>query len=311
MRAAVVHQPGATPVLEQFTDPQPGPGVSVGALVAATLNPLDVAFVNDQFPLRRLQPPCIAGYEAVVQLADGTRWYVTAPPSPYGTLAELVPVSDSDRFPVPAGLDPALAAALGVAGMAGWLALDYRAHLQPGETVLVLGAGGSAGRLATQSARALGASLVVGAARGKDSSQAADLGADAVVDLADEQAIDAGLAAAAPGGYDVIVDFLWGGVAPHAMNHAKPGARYIQVGNAAGATSTIPGLVLRNKLLTLVGHSLFATPAELRRSAYAQLAGHAIDGKFTVDLEQTRLEDIRRTWEHLKTGASRKLVVTP
>ena len=48
-----------------------------------------------------------------------------------------------------------------------------------------------------------------------------------------------------------------------------------------------------------------------RRSAYAQLAGHAIDGKLTVDLEQTRLEDISRTWEHLKTGASRKLVVTP
>jgi hypothetical protein len=95
------------------------------------------------------------------------------------------------------------------------------------------------------------------------------------------------------------------------MNHAKRGARYIQVGNAAGATSTIPGLVLRNKLLTLVGHSLFATPAELRRSAYVQLAGHAIDGKFTMDLEQTRLEDISGTWEHLKTGAARKLVVTP
>ena len=169
MQAAVVRQPGATPVLEQFTDPQPGPGVSVGTLVAAALNPLDVAFVNDQFPLRRLQPPCIAGYEAVVQLADGTRWYVTAPPSPYGTLAELVPVPDSDAFPVPADLDPALAAALGVAGMAGWLALDYRAHLQPGETVLVLGAGGSAGQLTMQSARVLGASLVVGAARGKGS----------------------------------------------------------------------------------------------------------------------------------------------
>ena len=94
MRAAVVRQPGATPVLEQFTDPQPGPGVSVGTLAAATLNPVDVAYVNDQFPLRRLQPPCVAGYEAVVQLTDGTRWYVTAPPSPYGTLAELVPVPD-------------------------------------------------------------------------------------------------------------------------------------------------------------------------------------------------------------------------
>lgn len=311
MRAAVVHQTGATPALEEFTDPRPGPGVSVGALVAATLNPLDVAFVNDKFPIRRLRPPCIAGYEGVVQLADGTRWYVTAPPSPYGTLAELVPVPDADAFPVPAGLDPALAAVLGVAGLAGWLALDYRAHLQPGESVLVLGAGGAAGRLAMQSARVLGAALVVGAARGKDLPPAADLGADATVDLADEQATDAGLAAAAPGGYDVIIDFLWGGVAPHAMNHAKRGARYIQVGSSAGDASTITGLALRNKLLTLVGHSLFATPAEVRRSAYARMAAHAADGEFTVDREETRLEDISGTWEHLKTGAARKLVVTP
>ncbi len=311
MRAAVVHQAGGTPVVEEFTDPQPGAGVSVGALAAAALNPLDVAFVNDQFPLRRLQPPCIAGYEAVVQLADGTRWYVTAPPAPYGTLAELVPVPDSDGFPVPADLDPALAAALGVAGLAGWLALDYRAHLQPGETVLVLGAGGSAGLLAMQSARVLGADLVVGAARGEALRLAAGNGADAVVDLADEQAIEAGLAGAAPGGYDVIIDFLWGAAAPHAMNQANRGARYIQVGNSAGGAATIPGVVLRNKLLTLVGHSLFATPAEVRRSAYAQLTGHAIDGKFTMDLEQTRLKDISETWEHLKTGSSRKLVVTP
>jgi NADPH2:quinone reductase len=311
MRAAVVRQPGATPVLEEFTNPQPGPGVSVGTLLAAALNPLDVAFVNDQFPLRRLRPPCIAGYEAVVQFADDTRWYVTAPPPPYGTLAELVPVTDADRYPVPAGLDPVLAAALGVAGLAGWLALDYRAHLQPGETVLVLGAGGSAGRLAMQSARVLGAGQVIGAARGKDLPPAADLGADATVDLADEQAIDAALTTAAPGGYDVIVDFLWGAVAPHAMNHAKPGARYIQVGSSAGDASTISGLVLRGKVLTLVGHSLFATPAEVRRSAYAQLAGHALDGKLTAELERTRLDDISETWERLKAGGSRKLIVTP
>ena len=45
MRAAVVRQPGATPVLEQFTDPQPGPGVSVGTLVAAP-NPLDITGIR-------------------------------------------------------------------------------------------------------------------------------------------------------------------------------------------------------------------------------------------------------------------------
>jgi NADPH2:quinone reductase len=267
--------------------------------------------VNDQFPVRRLQPPYIAGYEAVVQLGDGTRWYLAGPPAPYGALAELVPVPDSAGFPVPAGLDPGLAAALGVAGMVGWVALDHRGHLQPGETVLVLGAGGSAGQLAVQSARILGAGRVVGAARGKALEQAADRGADAVVDLADDQAIDAGLAAAAPGGYDVIVDFLWGGLAPYAMNHANVGARYIQVGSSAGPTSTINAPAFRNKLLTLVGHGHAVTPAEVRRSAYAQLMHHAIDGELTLDLEQTRLDDISQTWEHLKTGPPRKLVVTP
>ncbi len=169
----------------------------------------------------------------------------------------------------------------------------------------------AAGQLAVQSARILGAGRVVGAARGKDLGQAADRGADAVVDLADDQAIDAGLAAAAPGGYDVIVDFLWGVLAPYAMNHANVGARYIQVGSSAGPTSTISAPVIRNKLLTLVGHGQAATPAEVRRSAYAQLMRHAIDGKLTLDLEHTWLDDISQTWERLKTGPPRKLVVTP
>ena len=109
----------------------------------------------------------------------------------------------------------------------------------------------------------------------------------------------------------MIVDFLWGGVAPYAISHANVGARYIQVGSSAGPTSTIAAAAIRNKLLTLVGHGLAATPAEVRRSAYAQLMRHAIGGKLTLDLEQTRLDDISQTWEHLKTAAPRKLVVTP
>ena len=311
MRAAVVRRSGVTPALEQFAEPQPGQGLSVATLVAAALNPLDVLLMNDQIPFRRLQPPCIAGYEAVVQLGDGTRRYLAGPPAPFGTLAELVPLPDSAGFPVPVGVNPGLAAALGVAGLVGWVALDYRGHLQTGETVLVLGAGGAAGQLAVQSARILGAGRVVGAARGKALDQATDRGADAVVDLADDQAINAGLAAAAPGGYDVIVDFLWGAPAPHAINHANVGARYIQVGSSAGPTSTITAAAIRNKLLTLVGQGTVGTPAEVRRSAYAQLMRHATDGKFALDLEQTRLDDISQTWEHLKAGPPRKLVVIP
>ena len=109
----------------------------------------------------------------------------------------------------------------------------------------------------------------------------------------------------------MIVDFLWDGLAPYAMNHANVGARYVQVGSSAGPTSTIDAPAFRSKLLTLIGHSLFATPVEDRRSAYTRLAGHATDGKITLDLEQTRLDDISQTWEYLKTGPPRKLVVTP
>ena len=311
MRAAVIRVSGGTPSLEQFADPQPSRGLSVGTLVAAALNPLDLALVNGQIPFRRFPPPYVAGYEAVVQLGNGTRCYLGGPPAPYGTLAELVPVPDSAGFPVPADVDPGLAAALGVAGLVGWIGLDYHAHLQAGETVLILGAGGSAGQLALQSARILGAGRVVGAARGKDLGQAADHGADATVDLADIDAIDDGLSSAAPGGYDVIVDFLWGDPAPHATNHANVGARYIQVGSSAGPTSMITAAAIRNKRLTLVGQGMVGTPAEVRRSAYAHLMRHALHGKLALDLEQTRLDDIRQTWERLKTGPQRKLVVTP
>lgn len=109
----------------------------------------------------------------------------------------------------------------------------------------------------------------------------------------------------------MIVDFLWGEPARYAMNHANVGARYIQVGSAAGPTSTISAAAIRNKLLTIVGQGTVGTPAEVRRSAYAQLMRHATDGKFTLDLEQTRLDDISQTWELLKAGPPRKLVVTP
>jgi hypothetical protein len=72
------------------------------------------------------------------------------------------------------------------------------------------------------------------------------------------------------------------------MNHANVGARYIQVGSAAGPTSAITAATIRNKLLTLVGQGTVGTPAEVRRSAYAQLMRHATDGRFTLDPTRQR-----------------------
>ena len=62
--------------------------------------------------------------------------------------------------------------------------------------------------------------------------------------------------------------------------------------------------------MAIRGSHLSRMPAEVRRSACTQLVRHAIDGKLTLDLEQTRLDDTSQTWEHLKAGPPRKLVVT-
>jgi NADPH2:quinone reductase len=304
--AAVVHSLGDIPSFEEFTGPPSN--TPSGRLVVASLNPLDIALVAGE--LGPLETPCVAGYEGVVALG-GERFYVAGPPHPYGSLAELVPVDRDAAFPVPGGVDPALAAALGVAGCVAWTALEYRANLRVGESVLVLGAGGAAGQVALQAARVMGAGTVVGAARGQAAGQARRRGPDAVVEADDGPGLTSELRSASPGGYDVIVDFLWGDMAQPALEAAKPEARYVQVGNSAGAAATINALTLRAKQVTLIGHALSLTPPEVHRQAYAQLLQYALAGSVRLDVEPTPLSDIAHTWKRLKDGAPRKLIVSP
>jgi NADPH2:quinone reductase len=306
MYAAVVHSLGDIPSFEEFTGPPSK--IPFGRLVVASLNPLDIARVAGE--LGPLETPCVAGYEGVVALG-GERFYVAAPPHPYGSRAELVPVDREAAFPVPGGVDPALAAALGVAGCVAWTALEYRANLQPGESVLVVGAGGAAGQAALQAARVMGAGTVVGVARGQAAGQARRRGPDAVVEAHDGPGLTSDLLSASPGGYEVIVDFLWGDMAQQALEAAKQGARYVQVGNSAGAAATITALTLRAKQVSLIGHALFLTPLEERRQAYAQLLQYAVAGSVSLDVEPTPLSDIGHTWTRLKDGAPRKRVVSP
>jgi NADPH2:quinone reductase len=99
-------------------------------------------------------------------------------------MAERASIGDAHAIDVPEGADPAVAAGLGIAGLAGWLPLAWRAPLRGGEDVLVLGATGSVGIVAVQAARLLGATRVVAAGRSAEGlERAASLGADATVRL--------------------------------------------------------------------------------------------------------------------------------
>ena len=150
MRAAVVDALGGVPIVEEFADPT---GDDVADVVAAALNPFDLIVAAGQMPARQPSPPFIAGVEGIARLADGTLSYFAGPRLPYGSLAERVPLAGADTATVPADLDPAFAAALGVSGIAAWLSLTNTGRLMAGERVLILGAEGQVGQLATQLAR--------------------------------------------------------------------------------------------------------------------------------------------------------------
>ncbi len=134
----------------------------------APLNPVDVAIAGGRFYLDVPPPPYVAGAELVgaVERSDrfpaGTRvWALTMT----GAMAERAAVRDDLLVPVPDGLDDGLAGAVGIAGLAGWMAVRRRGGLAAGETVVVLGASGILGQAAVQAAASGGAARVVAATR--------------------------------------------------------------------------------------------------------------------------------------------------
>ena len=310
MRAAVVNALGGLPVVKEYTDPT---GDNVAMVVAAALNPFDLVVAAGQMPARHPSPPFIAGVEGIARLADGTLSYFAGPKLPYGSLAERVPLAGADTAAVPAGLDPALAAALGVSGFAALLSLTTTGRLKAGEKVLILGAEGQVGQLATQLARLLGASLVVGAVRAEENRQVVlDHGADAAVSTADLDTLSDRLRAVVGDGVDLILDLVWGPVIAHAIDVAHLRARVVQVGNAAGAEATLAAPIFRNKVVSILPHTNWAFSSAERVAAFEQLAAYAQRGVLRLDVERVRFDDAASAWTRIKAGtATRKLVIVP
>jgi|SRR5699024_712996 len=312
MRAGVVHSLGTTPVVGEFEDP--APDAEPATVVAAAMNPVDVAVVEGEMPFRRIDPPFVAGIEGVARLDDGAHRYFFSPRAPYGAYAERVPLRDAElTAAVPDGVDPVIAAALGTSGLAAYLALTATAELREGEDVAVLGADGQVGRVAVQVARTLGAGRIVAVVhRDDDAARRYDLGADAVVSSADIDSLGERLRSALPGGADVMVDLVWGSVIGPALQAAAQGARVVQVGNAAGAQATVSAPTLRNGLVRLSPHSNFLFSPEDRARAFGRLVALAAAGQVTVEAEQVGLEDTAAAYRLLvERRADRKLVIVP
>jgi NADPH2:quinone reductase len=311
MRAAVLHEYGI-PRADDFQEPAAaGPDQVVVQVLAAGLNPVDVSICAGRFYAGKPPLPSIAGREGVGML-DGERVYFDAPIAPFGSMAERALLDPASTYPVPERVPDGVAVALGISGLAAWLALTWRAELREGEHVLVLGASGVVGQIAVQAARLLGAARVVAAARSPMGlERCLALGADAAVRLDEPEDLPAALSEAGEGRIDVVVDPLFGEPFVAALNAASFGARIVQLGAGAGAEVMVPSAAIRGKMLVIMGHTNFAAPPQVKREAYRRLAEAAAAGRLKVDTDPMGLEQVAEAWERLVSGSHRKLVLVP
>ena len=317
MRAAVISELGRPPVVQEVPEPVAGAGEVVLEVTASSLNPIDIAVGAGRFYAGHPELPYVAGAEAVGRVAgDGPLVWAAGGGlgvARNGALAERAAVPETILAPVPEGADAELAVALGTAGIAGWLPLAWRAPVRPGETVLVLGATGTAGLVAVQAARLLGAGRVVAAGRdAKRLERAAAAGADETVRIEDASGLADSLRRACGGeGPTLVFDPLWGQPVAAAVEAAARGARIVHVGQSAGPEATLRSGFVRGKQLDILGFSNFGAPREVIRAEYARLVNHALAGDVIVDVARVTLDDVGEAWQRQAAGNNAKIVVVP
>lgn len=256
-------------------------------------------------------PQRVAGVDGVGRGADGRLLYFAQGPGQPGTMADRTVVAPGHSIELPPGSDPlALSGAMNPA-MASWLALRCRVPLQRGQKVLILGATGSSGRLAVQIARHLGASQVIAAGRdGHRLAQLPELGASHTVALG---AAHLGRLACE---VDVVLDFLWGAVAVHAMqavleqraDRDRP-LTWIHVGSMAGESAPLPGAFLRAANLRIVGSGLGSVPQQDILAELPALVQEIARGSFRIDVRAVPLRDVERVWNQASVAGERVVLV--
>jgi NADPH2:quinone reductase len=312
VKAALVREVGGAPEIGDAAEPT-GDTIEV---LAAPVNPIDLAVSRGVLATGHPPLPYVPGCEAVGRTADGRIVWVFGGAfgrTANGGMAERAAIGDAHAIEVPDGADPAVAAGLGIAGLAGWLPLAWRAPLEGGENVLVLGATGSVGLVAVQTARLLGAARVVAAGRSAEGlERAVECGADAAIRLDEAGDLVAAFKRAFGGeGPTYVFDPLWGAPATAAVEAARSGATIVNLGQSAGATAELASAAVRFKSLSIYGHTNFACPPDELAEHYRRLVGHVTAGEIRFDVERVPLDSVADAWRRQAEGAGTKLVIGP
>jgi NADPH2:quinone reductase len=277
VRAAVCPEYGAPEVVRvvDLDDPAIGPGQARVRIEAAAVNVPDVLMCAGEYQIK-VAPPFVPGSElagVVDEVApDVTTWRVgdrVFGSTLVGAFAEQVAVASTSLAAVPATVDSPTAAAFGVAHRTAYHVLRSVAALQPGEELVVLGAGGGVGLAAVQLGTILGATVTAVASSDDKRAVATEFGASRTIDHRDGD-LRAALRETLPSGADVVVDPVGGDLAEPALRSLRAGGRFVTVGYASGVIPRVPLNLVLLKGITVLGFQLldFVTrfPEEFERN---------------------------------------------
>ena len=312
MHAAVVTAFDSPPAYEEFPAPTPhGPDQVLADVLAAGLHPRVRSQANGSHYTSSGDLPLVPGVDGVARTPDGVTRYFLLEDTTMGAMADQTVVDLRRSIVLPDGSDPvAIAAAMNPA-MSSWVALRRRISFEPGQSVLILGATGNAGRLAIQVAKYLGAGQVIGAGRQPAKLAAlTGLGADVTVPLDGDEL---GQAAA---DVDVVLDYLWGAptvaamtaVVTHRTDRGQP-LSWVEIGSMAGTSASIPSAALRAARLQLVGSGQGSVPTRDIVAELSDLAAAITGGGFPVDARAVPLSDVAAAWSDRTSG--QRLVLVP
>jgi NADPH:quinone reductase-like Zn-dependent oxidoreductase len=305
MKAAVVREVGQAPVYGDFEDPIPSPGEYRIKVTAASLSRLVKGRASGQHYSSSGRFPFVAGVDGVGHLDDGQRVYFILPTPPYGSLAEETVVPLAQCLPLPEELDEVTAAAIANPGMSSWAAYVERAQLKPGETVLINGATGTAGRLAVQVAKYLGAGKIIATGRNPEVLRSlVARGVDVTIPLGqDEGALEDRFKEQFRTGVDVVIDYLWGETADSllkaaakAQNAAGP-IRFVQVGAMSASEITLPAAILRSSPVELMGSGLGSVPNDRLIRCIGEVLKATGPAGFQIATKTVPLSEVESAWQ--------------
>ena len=251
--------PAETLVLEDIASPEPKKNEVLLQVHAAGVNFPDTLIIEGKYQFKPPFPFSPGGEAAGVVGAVGEKVSHVKPGdrvmalTGWGSFAEEVAVPGYNVMPIPDGMDFASAAAFGMTYGTSMHALKQRANLQPGETLLVLGASGGVGLAAVEIGKAMGAKVIAAASSDAKLEVAKAAGADVLINYSEGSLRDKLKEITGGQGVDVIYDPVGGDLFEEAFRSIAWNGRMLVVGFASGTIPSLPANLTLLKGASLVG----------------------------------------------------------